>query len=181
MSYLPVSIILNKDSLKLDNISGLTNLKIAKAFNEYIFNKFGIEKIVELTADTRERLNFNQVKQSVSGKQIPDYWRKFIDLSYQRNDETLSEYTSRLNAFFSGNLTNEENSEGWDQAQIYTFIGSIEKIVRDAAPVIPLMEVDTNWEITKVGGVDSLYRFALQYAYDYTKPPRSGLPRRKDG
>lgn len=176
-----ISIILNKDSLKLDNISGLTNLKIAKAFNEYIFNKFGIEKIVELTADTRERLNFNQVKQSVSGKQIPDYWRKFIDLSYQRNDETLSEYTSRLNAFFSGNLTNEENSEGWDQAQIYTFIGSIEKIVRDAAPVIPLMEVDTNWEITKVGGVDSLYRFALQYAYDYTKPPRSGLPRRKDG
>lgn len=59
-------------------------------------------------------------------------------------------------------------------------LGSLEKIIRDGAFLVPLMEVDTNWEITRVGGVDSLFRFSLQYAYDYTKPPRPGLPRGKE-
>lgn len=41
------------------------------------------------------------------------------------------------------------------------------------------MEVDTNWEITRVGGAVSLFNFALQHAYDFTKPPRPGSPRKK--
>ncbi|WP_025755278.1 periplasmic substrate-binding domain-containing protein [Mycoplasmopsis cricetuli] len=120
-----------------------------------------------------------------------NYWRKFFELSYitydkvnsktnQTNVESLSDYSKRLDRFFSGNFTDEEFANGWnDTKKIYLLITLYEKIVRDAAPVIPLMEVDTNWEITKIGGVASLFRFSLQYAYDVTNPPKPGLPRQR--
>ena len=38
------------------------------------------------------------------------------------------------------------------------------------------MEVDTYWVISRVGGVNSLYKYSLQYAYDVNNPPIKTLP-----
>lgn len=39
------------------------------------------------------------------------------------------------------------------------------------------MEVDTLWNISRVGGTRNLFRYDLQYAYDIDRPPVPGLPR----
>ncbi|EIE41989.1 putative oligopeptide ABC transporter solute binding protein OppA [Mycoplasmopsis canis UFG1] len=153
--------------------------KVKNAYKRYVFNTMSIDEIAERTKETKERLNIQQSIQS-SDKLSFDFWKKFIELSFIKNNESLTEYSDRLSAFFSSNFTTSEFKEGWTQEYIYVFIGELEKIVRDGAFIIPLMEVDTNWEITRVGGTDSLYRFSLQYAYDYTRPPRPGLPRGKE-
>lgn len=122
------------------------------------------------------------------------HWRKFVELSFKNykfkfnestkesSSETITEYTDRLNAFFTGNFTDSEFAQGWNNTdQIYQMIALLEKVVRDGSPLVPLMEVDTNWEITKIGGVESLFTFSLQYAYDITNPPRPGLPKKIGG
>lgn len=121
------------------------------------------------------------------------HWVKFIELSYRIYDkkgqnnkytgtaEGITEYSSRLAAFFSGNFTDEEFAQGWNSnVEVFRLIALLEKMVRETVPVVPLMEVDTNWEVTKIGGISSLFRFSLQYAYDVTKPPRPGLPRKRE-
>lgn len=157
------------------------NMKLArlkKAYKHFIINTMSIDDIAKATNATKERLN---IQQSVSQTAISfDFWKKFIELSFAKNGESLVDYGDRLSAFFSANFTSEEVAQGWTQEYVFVFIGELEKIVRDAAFIIPLMEVDTNWEITRVAGTSSLYRFSLQYAYDYTRPPRPGLPRGRD-
>nr|WP_307914068.1 hypothetical protein [Mycoplasmopsis bovis] len=44
------------------------------------------------------------------------------------------------------------------------------------APVVPLMEVDTYWEISRVGGTENLFTYSLQFAYDTAFPPKKNLP-----
>ncbi|MGX9394353.1 ABC transporter substrate-binding protein [Mycoplasma sp. 392] len=163
--------------------------RINRLFNLYVKHTYTINQIIDFTKQKdpnypdekslEERLMIDEHLENATESQ-PDYWAKFIDLAYQREGESLVDYTARLNAFFSGNFTKEEREQYWDsEANIFQFIALLEKVVRDASPVVPLMEVDTNWEITKVGGTSSLYTFNLQYAYDVTKPPRPGLPRQR--
>nr|WP_233742139.1 hypothetical protein [Mycoplasmopsis agalactiae] len=38
------------------------------------------------------------------------------------------------------------------------------------------MEVDTYWEISRVGGTESLFTYSLQFAYDTAFPPKKNLP-----
>ncbi|MEA4276258.1 hypothetical protein [Mycoplasma sp. 21DD0573] len=171
-------IIINNKNIKTNRINN--------AFITYLATEFTTEQIANLTNETQQRLQFNQEEllRSESAKPddaIPVFWNKFIELSLQHPDESISQYTSRINSFFSGNFTDEELLENWSQTRVYLFIAGLEKVIRDTAVVIPLMEVDTNWEITKVGGVDSLFRFSLQYAYDMTRPPMAKLPRTKEG
>ncbi|MBN0919577.1 ABC transporter substrate-binding protein [[Mycoplasma] gypis] len=158
------------------------NIKVSrrnKLFNIYVRQMFSNVEIEQMTASVVERM-FAEKGIETDKKHL--YWEKFIDLSYQKPEEGISEYSSRLDAFFSGNFTNEDLKNGWhSEEQIFDFIALLEKVIRDAAPVISLMEVDTNWEITKVGGVSSLFRFNLQYAYDMTRPPKSDLPRKREG
>ncbi|MEE3928581.1 ABC transporter substrate-binding protein [Mycoplasmopsis ciconiae] len=157
------------DSLTTDEV----NLKVSKlkhAVASYFNNNFSLEELSKLSEQTRNRLNISQRN-----------WNQFIDLAFIRDDEDINKYTARLNKFFSYNFSEEQKEAGWNDEQVFVFIGDLEKIVRDGGFVIPLMEVDTNWEVTKVGGVSSLFRFSLQYAYDYTNPPRSGLPRKREG
>ncbi|QCZ36683.1 ABC transporter substrate-binding protein [Mycoplasma nasistruthionis] len=167
----------------------LTNENIRKsrlnrAYVHYLAQNYTVQEIAELTQDTAERLMFNldeTLKETLNKQQIPNLWEKFIELSLPKGNETTFEYTSRISSFFSGNFSDQDLAHGWEQSIVYIFIGSLEKIIRDGAFVVPLMEVDTNWEITKVGGVDGLFRFALQYAYDFTRPPRENLPKKREG
>lgn len=101
---------------------------------------------------------------------------KIIDLSLMKKDESVSQYTERYSAFFSGQFTEKEIQQQFSERKIVATIASLEKIIRDAAPVIPLMEVDTYWEISRVGGVNLLYKYSLQYAYDVNNPPIKTLP-----
>lgn len=163
---------------KLINHKNIKLSRLKRIFNELLINIEGLEKISNNTNLTAQRLNFQQSIVNNNSSNI-DFWTKFIELSYIKLNETTGQYTDRLNAFFSGNFTTLENTQKWSQEIVYVFIGELEKVIRDASPVIPLMEVDTNWEITRVGGAVSLFNFALQHAYDFTKPPRPGLPRKK--
>lgn len=151
------------------NLFGIQLSRIQKAINLYFASTLTSEQIQELTNSTRDRLLIKDER----------LWNKFIELAYQKADESLTDYSARLDSFFTGNFTDKEVEEKWDTQLIFSFIATLEKIIRDGAFVVPLMEVDTNWEITRVGGVNSLFTFSLQYAYDYTNPPRPGLPRKK--
>ena len=100
-----------------------------------------------------------------------DILEKIIDLSLMKKNESVSQYTERYSAFFSGQFTEKEIQQQFSERKIVATIASLEKIIRDA-----LMEVDTYWEISRVGGVNSLYKYSLQYAYDVNNPPIKTLP-----
>ncbi|MHA3795966.1 ABC transporter substrate-binding protein [Mycoplasma sp. VS31B] len=161
--------------------------RINSAFNLFLPTWKSIEDIANITNETQERLEFNQDNIFNTGEEnqevrkAPKFWNKFIELALPKFEESQFNYTSRLSSFFTGNFSDEEVKDNWEQSVVYQFIGALEKVIRDASIVVPLMEVDTNWEVTKVGGVDSLFRFSLQYAYDMTRPPRNGLPTTKEG
>ncbi|MGY5139659.1 ABC transporter substrate-binding protein [Mycoplasmopsis gallinarum] len=106
----------------------------------------------------------------------PDVWNKMIELSFMKPNENVSDYTKRYSAFFSNQFTEEEIAQHWTERKVFAIIAAFEKVVRDGAPVVPLMEVDTYWDISRVNGVDSLFRYSLQFAYDIAKPPRDNLP-----
>lgn len=89
--------------------------------------------------------------------------------------ETKSERSDRISLFFSQKFTDEELDQNWTETEIFKLIVSFEKILRDSSPVVPLMEVDTKWMVSHVGGVRSIFTFALQYAYDVTHPPLPNL------
>lgn len=109
--------------------------------------------------------------------QIPQkHWDKMIELANIKTSETQSQHRERINAFFSFLFTDQELAEQWDENEIFALIISYEKIIRDGAPIIPVVEIDTQWEVTRLGGVESSYTYQLQFAYDYRFPPRAGLP-----
>lgn len=151
-------------------ITPVNNIKVSREkrlMNAFISETVKLEEIQKLTADTAERLL------------IPTkYWNKIVELSYRKSEETLTQYGSRVSGFFSGNFSKEDvEKDKWLRNDVYLLVAHFEKIIRETVPVIPLMEVDTTWQITKIGGIRSLYSYSLQYAYDFTNPPRPGLPR----
>ncbi|VEU59208.1 ABC transporter substrate-binding protein [Mesomycoplasma neurolyticum] len=157
--------------------------KVNKLFRIYILEKYGVKEIANRTRDTATRLMFEQFIESYDDdpnlKNTLNYWDKFVELAFKRQNEDSISYNSRIKSFFTSNFTDKEIEDGWETIWLYPFIGSYEKVIKDSAIVLPLMEVDTNWEISRITGVSSLYTYALQYAYDYTKPPRPGLPRKR--
>lgn len=107
----------------------------------------------------------------------PKIWKEVKQLAYKQPNETADEYLERTQRFLSGSFSPQEMQQGYNQIFVFEIITALEKIVRDAAIVVPLMEVDTYWEISRVGGVSSNYTLSLQYAYDVNKPPRAELPK----
>ncbi|MCT4469701.1 ABC transporter substrate-binding protein [Mycoplasma sp. HS2188] len=107
----------------------------------------------------------------------PDVWDKIVDLSVVKNGENINDYTERHLRFFTSQFTPEEKKDGWTEVIAFAVIAGFEKIVRETAPVIPLMEVDTYWEVSRVNGTSSLYSYSLQYAYDVSNPPSATLPK----
>lgn len=126
--------------------------------------------------ETRKRLRidlkvWNKILELVfKGKKVYD---KELKAERIEND---NEFSERYLRFFSNNFTQTEIKEGWTEQNAFAIIAALEKIVRDGAPVIPLMEVDTFWEISRVNGTDSLFTYSLQFAYDTIKPPKPNLP-----
>ncbi|WP_027334577.1 ABC transporter substrate-binding protein [Mycoplasmopsis felifaucium] len=118
-----------------------------------------------LAETTRKRLRIEKI-----------IWDKMLELVFQKNGETSSQFTDRYTSFFTNQFTPKELSEGWTEQKAFGIIAALEKIVRDGAPVVPLMEVDTYWEISRVNGTDSLYTYSLQFAYDTARPPKPNLP-----
>ncbi|RMX36109.1 ABC transporter substrate-binding protein [Mycoplasmopsis fermentans] len=111
-------------------------------------------------------------------------WNKILDLAFRKTyvdqkdakHETITKFTERYLRFFSNQFNEKEKAEGWTEQSAFGIITALEKIIRDAAPVVPLMEVDTYWEISRVNGTESLFTYSLQFAYDVAKPPRATLP-----
>ncbi|QIN42142.1 ABC transporter substrate-binding protein [Mycoplasma capricolum subsp. capripneumoniae] len=123
----------------------------------------------------RKRLRINQ-----------KLWDKVLELSFRKvkyknnknevKTETLSEYIERVNSFFANQFTDDEIKERWTEQSSFGIIGALEKIIRNAAPIVPLMEVDTYWEISRVNGTNNLFTYSLQFAYDTAFPPSPKLP-----
>lgn len=118
-----------------------------------------------LAEETRTRLRINE-----------KVWNKIVELSFKKKNESLSDFTDRYTSFFTNQFTEKELKEEWTEQSAFAIIAGLEKIVRDGAPVVPLMEVDTYWEISRVNGTDNLYTYSLQFAYDTANPPRPNLP-----
>ncbi|WP_215737797.1 ABC transporter substrate-binding protein [Mesomycoplasma hyorhinis] len=89
--------------------------------------------------------------------------------------ESTTDYNERVNAFFNGVFTPEEKSEGWNSIEVFKLIAVFEKILRESAPIVPLMEVDTYWTISRLRGVGSTFTFSLQFAFDINNNTK-GLP-----
>ncbi|WP_027120567.1 ABC transporter substrate-binding protein [Mycoplasmopsis lipofaciens] len=130
-----------------------------------------IDKVIsifpELAEKTRKRLR-------IWDRSI---WSKILELVFVKDDEDASDFNKRHLSFFSNQFTKEETIEGWTEKKVFAVIAALEKIIRDGAPVVPLMEVDTYWEVSRVGGVAGLFTYSLQFAYDVANPSRPNLPR----
>lgn len=111
----------------------------------------------------------------------PILWNKIKELAAKKENETEVDHKNRVNSFFTTTFNEEELKQGWDENGVFQLIAALEKIIRDAAPIIPLMEVDTKWIITRLGGIRGTSPLSLQYAYDISKPPRPTLPKKREG
>lgn len=97
------------------------------------------------------------------------------DLLFTTKHETREDHQKRIKAFFSSQRV------GWQtENEIFRIITDLEKILREEMPILPIMDTDTNWTISSLGGVGNVYTYYLQFAYDYRNPPRPGLPRSPD-
>lgn len=175
------------DLLKQNNL-GLVNSRFINVLIKYLNQSNNDILLKELFYESFKQLSNEQVLDFVVGEtnrnQIPNdnkdgfILNKIIELAYQKENESSIDWSKRITSFFANILTPKELKEGWNEDWIFETIANLEKIVRDGVPVIPLIEVDTKWEISRVAGVSSLHSYSLQYAYDISKPPRPDLPRR---
>ena len=58
----------------------------------------------------------------------------------------------------------------------FLFISMLERIIALSSPIVPILEVDINWVISRLGGVSDTYTYSLQYAYDVLNKPNPSLP-----
>lgn len=173
--YSYVNVFLKPDGINKDKTTGFRNNPVGSWIYENYFSQYGYKydasakKVVTdkpLEADSlRQRLRIE-----------PDVWNKVLELAFKTDKETLNDYTQRYSAFFSNQFTKKEVAEKWTEKRVFSVVAALEKVIRDAAPVVPLMEVDTYWEISRVNGVESLFTYSLQFAYDVAKPPKASLP-----
>ncbi|VEU71037.1 ABC-type oligopeptide transport system, periplasmic component [Mesomycoplasma ovipneumoniae] len=76
--------------------------------------------------------------------------------------EPLDEYNNRIDSFFNAIFTHKEKQEGWTQNRVFEFVLVFEKIIREFAPIIPVMEVDTFWTINRIrAGSGNSFQFAF--------------------
>ena len=97
------------------------------------------------------------------------------------------EWIKQLFSYKLGEDNNSDNNISSDELlvpnsdNLFILIGYLEKLIAITSPVIPLYEVDTNWKISRIGGIDgNLFRLSLQFAYDVFKKPKSTLPGKEE-
>ncbi|WP_031489100.1 ABC transporter substrate-binding protein [Ureaplasma canigenitalium] len=145
---------------------------------------FSFDALGHLPNDEYEILSVFNGQQGPSGQINPTkiYTSEYIkhdgqdtdvvntDLYYEK-DEAQADHIERIKRFFSG------GRGGWsDETEIFDIIVAMEKIIREEVPILTIMDTDTSWSISSLGGLASNANFHLQFAYDYSKPPRAGLP-----
>lgn len=133
-------------------------------------------------ADVKSRLQIaDYVMKDEDGKNLSpiSIWDKVIELSTQNPNESDEAYEKRLQNFFVGNLPANASQKDMiftEQKAIILVVTAFEKIIREAMPIIPLMEVDTMWEAKTIAGVDSLSTYSLQTAYGILDNKPAALP-----
>lgn len=123
--------------------------------------------------------NYSLIDDKTNATLTVSIWDKVLELSTRKSNEDLSDYKKRLDNFFTGNIgkiSKPEDAVWGEQKAIILVVAAFEKIVREAMPVIPLMEVDTNWEAKTIAGLDSVSTFSLQTAYSVIKNRPANLP-----
>ncbi|WP_434337135.1 ABC transporter substrate-binding protein [Mesomycoplasma conjunctivae] len=130
-------------------------------------NDFDMQKFVDLiTRKVKTDEQGQIIYQKVFGSVESDQALQGIDkkeILIPEYAETNEEYNARINAFFNSNFTDEELKQGWNQEKVFNLIVTFEKIIREFAPVIPVMEVDTFWIINRIrAGRNN----SFQYAFD---------------
>jgi len=70
----------------------------------------------------------------------------------------------------------DKTQDIYSENQEVKFIAILEKIVALASPIIPLLDVDNAWSVSRIYGIDNTYQYALQYAYDVLNKPDPSLP-----
>ncbi|TQC51374.1 ABC transporter substrate-binding protein [Mycoplasmopsis mucosicanis] len=144
-------------------------------FRELGYSRDENNNIVILDKQNEAKINDLKNRLRILGEK-PNIWDKIVDISLLKNNEDINDYTKRHLRFLTSQFTKEEKEQGWSEANAIAVVAGFEKIVRETAPVIPLMEVDTNWEVSRVNGSSNLYTYSLQYAYDVENPPIPSLP-----
>lgn len=141
------------DNLKADTYSIIEVLYNSSENDEVVYTPITNE-YVQIDFDNK-KINSNEVEKEIFMTRI----------------ETKDEQRQRVRRFFSSARAGWENEES-----IFRTIANLEKILREEAPILPIMDTDTNWTISSLGGIDSTFTLDLQFAYDYNRPPRNNLP-----
>lgn len=138
---------------------------LANPTGSWTFSKF-YDRIVK---ETKEQV----VKQNLGASdELWDYFKKFAENSSVQTTQNKQLIDRMFNNLPIGN---EPAKSVEFMSKFYILL---EKIVAYDAPVVPLYEVDTNWSINRLVGVNNIYTYDLQYGYDELKPPRPNLPMR---
>ncbi|QJB71251.1 ABC transporter substrate-binding protein [Mycoplasma sp. 1654_15] len=143
--------------------------KFLSKFKELITRK------MKLDPKTKKPI-MTQVVSKINGKDI-EYAKDMNgnDILVPVFEESTTDYSARINSFFNGVFTPKEIHEKWNSLEVFKLIAVFEKILRESAPVVPLMEVDTYWTISRLRGVGNTFTFALQFAFDINNN-QYGLP-----
>ena len=60
--------------------------------------------------------------------------------------------------------------------KLFILVSIFERIVALSSPIVPILEVDNAWVISRLGGISQTYSYSLQFAYDVLNKPSPILP-----
>ncbi len=133
----------------------------------WTYTQFRDKKIKEKKwATLKDRLNISEAAWTKLNELIPNTTNTGSIEKLENEKEFLD--------FFSG-VAKNGNPAPTDKL-IAEVAASFEKLIREATPIIPLMEVDTYWRISRLIGIKSLQTINLKYVYDVENKPRPNLP-----
>ncbi|WP_246005065.1 ABC transporter substrate-binding protein [Mycoplasma marinum] len=100
-------------------------------------------------------------------------WDKINELipnAIPKNQDERQKIMDKFENFFIG-----EGGNFSDSFVAQTLAG-FEKLIRESVPIIPLMEVDKEWDISRLMGASFGKSMSLKFAYDVDNKPRPNLP-----
>ncbi|TCG11008.1 ABC transporter substrate-binding protein [Mycoplasma marinum] len=120
----------------------------------------------------RQKANTWKILQSQL--KIPqDVWDKMNELipdKIPKKQEEKQKIMDKFEGFFI-----DRDGKNEDSFIVKTAAG-FEKLIRESTPIIPLMEVDNYWSISRLMGNNSMQTLTLKFAYDVNNKPRPNLP-----
>lgn len=159
------------------NKFGITNFS---DWNKKLNNRYEYEFIIPKNAliDTFEVYDLVVEENNQNTSLISSYINDTDEVNpeiFATKKENYEIQRQRIQSFFSGNRV------GWNnESEIFDVIASMEKILREEMPIMPIMDSDTFWNISSLGGTPNHFTYFLQFSYDYRNPPIPGLPTSPD-